>query len=140
MSDYVRKKVIRYPISEDDLSYLGVESIYDIAELPAYKGLFVTYGQSTKAFDVENTYLSNADKFIPFLDFVLEYEYGVDSGDFGKTRALRDEEREKYGKLFRQILPKIDDSKLRLVKYCWYNCSEAPYYYDDIEDDFYNEV
>ena len=139
MSDYIRKKVIRYPISEDDLTYLGIKNAYDISELPAYKSLFIAYGQSIKAFDIETVYDLNDNK-VAFLDYVLEYEYGVDDNEFGKTRALRDEEREKYSKLFKQILPNLDNNKLRLVKYCWYNCCEPPYYYDEMHNNLYSEV
>jgi hypothetical protein len=32
----------------------------------------------------------------------------------------------------------MDD--VRLVEFCWYNCSEAPDYYDEENDDFYKEV
>lgn len=29
---------------------------------------------------------------------------------------------------------------VRLVEYCWYNCSEAPDYYLEQDDEFYADV
>ena len=46
-------------------------------------------------------------------------------------------EKEKYRPIWEQILPGIDMNKVRLVEFCWYNCSEAPDYYDNLNDPFY---
>jgi hypothetical protein len=37
-------------------------------------------------------------------------------------------------------MPDAEFSAIRLVEFCWYNCCEAPDYYDYDEDDFYEEL
>lgn len=74
-----------------------------------------------------------------YIDYVLEYEYDAD-GEYGKTRALYDNEKKKYLPIFQQIDPDVNIDNVRLVEFCWYNCCEAPDYYDDINDPFYDEV
>ena len=76
----------------------------------------------------------------PFIDYILEYEYGSDCGDFGKVRELTDSEKLKYMRVFQHLNPSIDMDRVKLVEFCWYNCSEAPDYYDPVDDDFYLEV
>ena len=50
----------------------------------------------------------------------------------------------KYAPEFCELLNHrgIDKSELRLVEYCWYDCSEAPDYFDEstYHDYFYDEV
>jgi hypothetical protein len=50
----------------------------------------------------------------------------------------------KYSSKFEELLKDriVKPSELRLVEYCWYDCSEAPDYFDDstCHDDFYDEV
>lgn len=121
MSDYCREKVLRYPVNEDP---------WEIED--KYSNLFTTY-KGLPSFQVAPTD-SN------FIDYVLESDYGCSYGDWGKNRALSDNEKDKYKKVFEQIFPDIDMNKVRLVEYCWYNCSEAPDYYDKESDDFSKEV
>lgn len=74
-----------------------------------------------------------------FIDFVLSDDYGCDAAEYGKTRALTENEKRKYGPVWEQIIPNIDMNRVRLVEFCWYNCCEAPGYYDNIDDPFYTE-
>ena len=62
------------------------------------------------------------------------------SKSYGKTRALTDREKAKYLPVFQQIDPDVNMNFVRLVEFCWYNCSEAPDYYDETDDPFYREV
>ena len=131
MSDYVREKVLRIPLERlnlvftedemDDLSW-SIEKrfpdIFDYAEAGKFQ-LAPTYSQ--------------------FVDYVLEHEYGAD-GEYGKTRALTDREKEKYRPVFQRINPDVNMDFVRLVEFCWYNCCEAPDYYDETKDRFYDEV
>ena len=121
MSDYCREKVLRYPINEDPWN---IET--------KYSSLF---GGRLPNFQVAPTE-SN------FIDYVLESEYGTSIGDWGRNRELYQEEKDKYRPIFEQIFPNIDMNKVRLVEYCWYNCSEAPDYYDNKngKDGFYEAV
>jgi hypothetical protein len=119
MSDYCREKVLRYPVAE---------SAYDIEE--QYPELFRSCPNSFQPAPTESS----------FVDYVLISEYGVDCGEWGKTRALTENEQNKYRPIFQQIFPDIDMNQVRLVEYCWYNGSEAPDYYDEVYDPFYEEV
>lgn len=121
MSDYCREKVLRYPVEEDP---------WEIEN--RFSSLFATYKQ-LPSFQVAPT-----DK--EFIDYVLESDYGCTAGDWGRTRALTKNEQDKYRPIFNQIFKDIDMNKVRLVEYCWYNCSEAPDYYDEDSDDFGKEV
>ena len=66
-------------------------------------------------------------------------------GDWGKTRRLYPAEYDKYEQLFNELFGcqlNCHPSDFRLVEYCWYDCSEAPDYFDGTtyHDDFYDEV
>ena len=122
MSTYVREKVLRVPMN---CEYYGMEEIEE-----RYRDLF-SYGTVGK-FQIAPT-VSN------FIDYVLDKEWDA-NGEWGKTRALYTQEQDKYRPIWQQILPDIDMSKVRLVEFCWYNGCEAPDYYDDTKDSFYDEI
>ena len=92
------------------------------------------------------TFIKNVDEnfdISPTERFFVDYELPTKkyaNGDWGKNRPLTTNEKEKYSELFSKI-GVTDMDKVRLVEYCWYNCSEAPDYYDEASgDDFYKEV
>jgi hypothetical protein len=132
MSTYVREKVLRIPYDQTSLQYrfADPEDARDYLE-KNFKELF-DYGTVGKF------------QFAPtetlFLDYVLEREYDADYGEFGKTRALYGNEEERFAHIFCQLIPDINMSKVRLVEFCWYNCTEAPDYYDELKDPFYQEI
>lgn len=133
MSDYCRKKVLRIPFEEvnigNALDYCDLESdLYN-----KFGNLFYHGGIDTGVFEVSPTCRL-------FIDFILENDYGADCGEYGKVRDLYDTEKLKYIEVFKRLNPSIDMDKVKLVEYCWYNCSEAPDYYDPQEDEFYVEV
>jgi hypothetical protein len=123
MSDYCRQKVLRVPCEFYGIKKRLLEE--------KHEELF-GYGDIGK--------FQCAPTETDYIDYVLDYEYGEDCGEYGKQRPLYDSEKEKYAPIFRQIIPNIDMRHVRLVEYCWYNCCEAPDYYDDIDDPFYYEV
>lgn len=141
MSTYVREKVLRIPMGRIDMSY--IKSIitqkypdenheddfgwYLESALPDVFD-YATIGKFQIAPTEEN-----------YIDYVLEYEWDAD-GEYGKTRALYDSEKMKYESIFQKIDPNINMDYVRLVEFCWYNCCEAPDYYDDENDSFYDEV
>ena len=133
MSDYEREKVLRISIDYIDLDY--IKSKVDIDNLWNKENLY----------ELVDKYLSNLDKFeiAPtrdfFIDYVLEHDYD-NFGDYGKIRSLYESEKEKYLPIFKQLDPNIDMNNVKLVEFCWYNCSEAPSYYDEDTDAFYQEV
>ena len=119
MSDYCIEKVLRYPINE---------SPWDIED------------KCPSLFNKELPSFQVAPTESDFIDYVLESDYGHDSGDWGRNRALSENEKAKYLPIFQQILPNINMDEVRLVEYCWYNCTEAPDYYDEEDNDFDAEV
>lgn len=139
MSTYVREKVLRIPMERLDMSKISNA----IAEkYPDGEDDFPYYLETTfpDLFDYATKHkLQIAPTMEPYIDYVLEYEYDAD-GDYGKTRALYDCEKEKYLPAFQQIDPNVNMDYVRLVEFCWYNCSEAPSYYDDVNDPFYEVV
>lgn len=83
----------------------------------------------------------------PTREFFIDYNLPCNNdaeGDWGKVRTLSMTEFLKYAPEFCELLNHrgIDKSELRLVEYCWYDCSEAPDYFDEstYHDDFYDEV
>lgn len=141
MSTYVREKVLRIPrhrmnfahvvriLEEkfpkedimDDLGFYIESALPDLFD-------YATVGKFQIAPTEEN-----------YIDYVLEYEWDVD-GKYGKTRDLYESEKMKYEPIFEQLDPDINMDWVRLVEFCWYNGTEAPDYYDHMNDPFYDEV
>lgn len=116
MSAYQKQKVLRFPMEGD---------LYEFEQAHAK---FFGYG-APGAFQIAPTTEG-------YIDYVLVSNCDGD-GEYGKTRSLTENEKRKYKPIWEQILPDIDMDKVRLVEFCWYNCSEAPGYYDDLNDPFY---
>lgn len=127
MSDYVKKKVLRVPITEKELC------VKDFDELEKLFPILFDWKKDTRKFEIAPTIKK-------FLDFVLEYEYGADCGEYGKVRELRLSEQVRFRPLFAEVFPTVVMDNVRVVEYCWYNCSEAPDYYANENDKFYDEV
>ena len=139
MSTYVREKVLRVPFKRIDLHYIKsvLASKYD-----DYEDDFSWYLESEfpDLFDYGTVgKFQVAPTEERFFDYILEYEDDAD-GEYGKTRALTDNEKRKYLSVFQKLDPSINMDYVRLVEFCWYNGTEAPDYYDDINDSFYDEV
>lgn len=141
MSTYVREKVLRIPRHKMNFAHVvrileekfPNENIMDDLNFYIESALpnlfdYATVGKFQIAPTEEN-----------YIDYVLEYEWDAD-GEYGKTRALYESEKMKYESVFRQLDPDINMDWVRLVEFCWYNCCEAPDYYDDEHDSFYDEV
>lgn len=122
MSDYYHERVIRCKI---DLKKLGIESIFQMEDL--YPNLF-GYGSINK-FNVAPVEEQE------YIDYVL-YNECDDVGEFGAARYLTEPEQEKYLPIFKQIIPNVKADDLRAVDFCWYNCSEAPLYFDVYEEEW----
>lgn len=126
MSDYCRCKVIRLKVSP---AQLNVESLWDLEN--KFPELFkFTNG---KGFEVAPTEKD-------FIDYLLSSTYGEENSDFGRVRKLTEKEFLKYLPLFKILYPEVTIEDLRLVDYCWYNCAEAPDYFDESTDNFYDEI
>lgn len=134
MSDYHREKVLRIPMHDMGINPEDYDDIgYDLWE--KFGDIFYWNGSSVGKFEVAPT-----EEF--FIDFVLENEYGADCGEWGKVRELTVPEKVKYAPVFQKLYPQVNMSRVHLVEFCWYNCSEAPSYYsmDKNKDPFYEEV
>ena len=139
MSTYVREKVLRIPMDKLDITNIR-EKCKELDE--DYYDDFTWYLE--KVFpDLFDYATIGMFKVAPteeqYFDYVLDYEYDA-YGEYGKTRALYDSEKEKYLPKFQQIDPNINMDHVRLVEFCWYNGTDAPDYYNDKHDDFYDEV
>ena len=132
MSTYVREKVLRVPMEHVDIHYIAQKYEDDFA-LYLEKEFPNIFNYAT----VGMFQIAPTEK--PFFDYVLDYEYNAD-GEYGKTRALTDNEKRKYLPVFQKIDPSINMDWVRLVDFCWYNGTEAPSYYDHMNDPFYDEV
>jgi hypothetical protein len=141
MSTYVREKVLRIPMDKIDFSFITaamkakfpneeLDDDFDFYLEETFPELFEyrTRGKFQRAPTTEE-----------FLDYVLDYEWDAE-GEYGKTRALSDTEKMKYLTVFQKVDLNINMDWVRLVEFCWYNCSEAPNYYDHMNDPFYDEV
>ena len=141
MSTYVRHKVLRIPMDKIDFSFVTNK----IKEKFPDKDIDDDFSYYLEAALPDLFAYAKVGKFqtsptiTPYLDYVIDYEYDAD-GEWGKTRALYESEKAKYLPVFQQVVPNIDMNFVRLVEYCWYNCSEADDYYDETEDPFYKEV
>lgn len=141
MSTYVKEKVLRIPVERVDMSY--IKSV--LAEKypnEDYEDDFSFYLEQAlpDVFDyatVGKFQTSPTER--PFFDYVLEYEYDAD-GEYGKIRTLSDREKAKYLPEFQKIDQNVNMDFVRLVEFCWYNGCEAPDYYDETKDPFYDEV
>lgn len=127
MSEYCHRKAIRMKISEEEACKIfGVDMRPD-ARL-----------------DIEEL-LKAPFELAPTAEFFIDYNLPCSNdaeGDWGKVRALSRTEFLKYAPDFCNLLNHrgVNMSELRLVEYCWYDCSKAPDYFDETTDDFYKEV
>lgn len=129
MSEYCHRKAIRMRISvEEACKVFGIEMHTD-ARL-----------------DIEEL-LEPPFELAPTAEFFIDYNLPCSNdaeGDWGKVRTLSMTEFLKYAPEFCNLLNLrgIGMNELRLVEYCWYDCSEAPDYFDEstYHDDFYDEV
>lgn len=141
MSTYVREKVLRIPVERVDMSYIKSiltekypnEDHEDDFSFYLEQALPDVFDYAT----VGKFQTSPTER--PFFDYVLDYEYDAD-GEYGKTRALTENEKRKYLPVFQKIDPNINMDFVRLVEFCWYNVCEADDYYDHMNDPFYDEV
>lgn len=135
MSDYVRYKEIMYPITEEDIKKVGYNNLED------YWDDFSWNYEENDNFEVQRPVAEVNGEYVDnyYLCYILKYNYGVGSDDFGRSRPLSITEQEKYKEIFSKKLKDVDPSKFRLVDFCYYNGCDAPDYYLE-EDEFNKEV
>ena len=135
MSDYVRKKVVRFKIPQNIIenieNEIKKENSWDSEEDLLIKKYNVKECGRTfvNEFVINSGYDSKNRKTYYYLDFMLDYEYGA-SGDFESVRLLTDNEFEKYAKKFAMYFNEIGRDELRLVHYSYYNGVDEPSVYE----------
>lgn len=120
MSDFVHAKVIRLKITPED----KISDIWDLEDT------FPEEYQERNHLKDKKGYLEISPTEERFLDFVLYYEYGADTGDFGIARYLSDSEIDKYLPIFQRVIPTAKKENLRFVEYSFYNCTECESYFE----------
>lgn len=128
MSDYVRKKCVRFKIPQNIIESLKNDDdwIVDLL-LEKFK---IKDNYNTKNDFVINSGLNyENNEYECFLDYQLDYEYGA-SGDFESVRLLTDEEFKKYSRMFAKYFNEIGRDELRLVHYSYYNGVDEPAVYN----------
>ena len=122
MSDYRYMRVIRCKM---DMNKMGVSSIWDLEDkFPELFDINLPRYFEKAPVEEEN-----------YLDYVLESKVSYGE-DWGKSRYLTDNEAVKYLALFSQIYPDVRKEDLRAVEFCWYDCSEAPLYFNAVEEEW----
>ena len=128
MSDYVRKKCVRFKIPQNIIEGLKNDDDWIM-------DLLLEKFQLKNNYNVKNDFTINEglnyenDKYEYFLDYQLDYEYGA-SGDFENVRLLTDTEFEKYSRMFEKYFNEIGRDELRLVNYSYYNGCDEPSIYE----------
>lgn len=132
MSDYVRNKQVLYPVTKELLKKLNCYNIYDLEDRSPLGSNFIIEGFVD---------YSGTKNYNQYLAYELDSDYGVESGEFGRSRFLKPSEQEKYKKLFSEVIPEdlIDPTLFKYVDYCYYNCCEADDYYVK-KDSFEEEI
>ena len=129
MSDYVKKKVIRYPIGLEVLTQYNCEKDDLEYKLKDIDSDFDNW-RVLPRFEIDITYNDKQGESMYYLDYVLNYEYGACDGDFGISQELTEEQKAKWAKVFKKFIKDIDTNKFRLVKFCYYNGCDCPDYYE----------
>ena len=128
MSDYVRKKCVRFKIPQNIIEEL--KNDYDwLVDLLLKKFQLKDSYDTENDFTINDGYDYDNRKEDYFLDYQLEYEYGA-SGDFESVRLLTDTEFEKYSRMFAKYFNEIGRDELRLVHYSYYNGCDEPSVYE----------
>ena len=128
MSDYVRKKCVRFKIPQNIIEEL--KNDYDwLVDLLLEKFQLKASCDTENDVTINDGYDYDNRKEDYFLDYQLEDEYGA-SGDFESVRLLTDTEFQKYSRMFAKYFNEIGRDELRLVEYCYYNGVDEPSVYE----------
>lgn len=91
------------------------------------------YECNSKNIELSPMESKNKDEF--FIEYNLSEETSL--GEYGFNRPAKEEEKEICKKEFEEYFNTIkkygfdyEPEKLKYVEYCWYNCCEAPDYYN----------
>lgn len=134
MSDYVKKKAVRYKLKQNEIQDFEKLLIDDKSDflpelLLQYYDLKDDYNlKGNKDFTINyGCDYANGDEI--YVDYLLDYEYGA-SGDYVSARDLTKEEYDKYLPMFKEKFHDLDIDELHYVDYCYYNGVDEPAVYD----------
>lgn len=138
MSDYVRNVVVRMPLPVKVLKEFDEnfdESYESLREkLNNLLGYDVEY-QDPNTIHLELCYNDEKRKTIPYLDYIIEHYYGVDSGDYGFVLVMNDAEKTLYSSIFSNLFEQLGwefkPSKMVRLTFRYYNGVDLPDYYPD---------
>lgn len=132
MSDYVRKKCVRFKIPEEIIEKIkkenedfwkdSIEEYYNKEE----KIINTEYRNTINNLNIGGGYNFTTDEYEFYIDYILHDEYGASSGDFESVRMLTPNEDKKYIEIFKKVVPDIKPNELRYVDYCYYNGVDEP--------------
>lgn len=123
MSDYQHEKVVRLPFPESILNNFKTEDPNDCEEF-----LKNRLGNLWRN-DAKNSFKLGYSDESYYIDWLYYYSFGEQSGDWGSVRLLTEKELNTIRPYFNKLGVVYDDKDLRLVDYCYYNCSEPNDYY-----------
>jgi len=129
MSDYKHEKVIRLPFPKKILEICNTSDVDECDEYLKNK-----LGEFWEHNDNNSFKLGYTDKAY-YIDWLYYETYGEESGDWGNVRLLTDKELEVITPYFNKLGVVYEDNDLRVVDYCYYNCSEPNDYYKINGDD-----
>lgn len=124
MSDYVRKKCVRFKIPQNIIDELKNKEDWIVDLLLEKYNVKESY-HTKDDFTINSGLNYDTDEYEYFLDYQLDYEYGA-SGDFENVRELTEKEYNKYKEIFKKVISDIKPGELRLVHYCYYNGVDEP--------------
>jgi len=124
MSDYVHNKVVRLPFPNEIVNRFNADDAYDCEK--QLKELLGELWDNSK----KNSFKLECTDDGYYIDWVYYSTYGEESGDFGNIRMLTQRELHVIKPYFDKLKVDYKDEDLRVVDYCYYNCCEAPDYYE----------
>lgn len=124
MSDYVYKKVVRLPFPKEIKEKCNTNDVWDCE--PYLKELLGELWDNRK----KNYFSLECTDNGYYIDWVYYSTYGEKSGDFGFVRLPTQNELDVIKPYFNKLGVTYKDEDLRVVNYCYYNCCEAPDYYN----------
>lgn len=128
MSDYLHKKVVRLPFPKGMIKKNGEDPWDSVDDLREALGELWDNG------DVYTFKLGFSDE-ADYIDWCYYRTYGKEAGDWGNVRLLTEKELEIIKPYFDRLKQPYKNNDLRVVDYCYYNCSEPPDYYSLPEDE-----
>lgn len=128
MSDYVHEKVVRLPFPKGLIENNGYDPSDSEDELKKTLGeLWEDYSDYGFRFGCTNKSV--------YIDWCYYHTYGEESSSWGHARLLTKKELGVIKPYFDKLKQPYEDNDLRVVDYCYYNCSEPPDCYDIVTEE-----